>query len=215
MFLSDNGMSMPFAKSNCYLTSTKTPWIARWPGKILPPMLDTQHFVSGIDFMPTILDAASLPHPPGMDGRSFLPLLVGQSQPDRDHVFTCYNDNFGGRHYPMRCLQTQKFGYIYNPWSNGKTEYRVEPMTGLTFPAMERAAVGDSAIASRVELLIHRVPEEYYDFATDTNALHNLIADPRYQQQIARTRRQMLDWMRHTKDPLEGMFLTLLRCSLI
>lgn len=36
MFISDNGMSFPFAKAICCLTSTKTPWIARWPGKIRP-----------------------------------------------------------------------------------------------------------------------------------------------------------------------------------
>ena len=36
MFLSDNGISMPFGKSNCYLTSTRTPWLVRWPGKVKP-----------------------------------------------------------------------------------------------------------------------------------------------------------------------------------
>jgi len=30
MFLSDNGSSFPFSKSNAYLNSTKTPWIVRW-----------------------------------------------------------------------------------------------------------------------------------------------------------------------------------------
>src|SRR2546423_8342070 len=34
MFISDNGISMPFAKSNCYLTSTRTPLIVRWPGHV-------------------------------------------------------------------------------------------------------------------------------------------------------------------------------------
>ena len=78
MFLSDNGISMPFAKSNCYLTSTRTPWLVRWPGKVKPGVVDTEHFISGIDFMPTILEAAGLPAPAGMDGRSFLPLLTGR-----------------------------------------------------------------------------------------------------------------------------------------
>jgi len=31
MFLSDNGMALPFSKTNCYLHSTRTPWIASWP----------------------------------------------------------------------------------------------------------------------------------------------------------------------------------------
>jgi N-sulfoglucosamine sulfohydrolase len=114
MFLSDNGISMPFAKSNCYLTSTRTPWLVRWPGKVKPGLVDTNHFISGIDFMPTILEATGLPAPAGMDGRSFLPVLLGGEQIGRDRVFTCYNETSGRRSYPMRCLQTRLYGYLYN-----------------------------------------------------------------------------------------------------
>ena len=206
MFLSDNGISMPFAKSNCYLTSTRTPWLVRWPGKVKPGVVDTEHLISGIDFMPTILEAAGLPAPAGMDGRSFLPLLVGKEQSERERVFTCYNDTSGRRPYPMRCLQTKQFGYIYNAWSDGTTRYQAEPMGGLTFKAMQKAAPQQKAVAERVEMLVHRVPEEFYDFAADTNALHNLIADPKCQDQIAQARKDMLRWMEQTQDPLLEQF---------
>ena len=36
LFLSDNGMALPYAKTNCYLNSTKSPYIMRWPGRIPP-----------------------------------------------------------------------------------------------------------------------------------------------------------------------------------
>ncbi|MEE8305659.1 MAG: sulfatase-like hydrolase/transferase, partial [Gammaproteobacteria bacterium] len=55
MFLSDHGMPLPFAKTNCYLNSTKTPWIVRWPGMVRPDAVDSGHFISGIDYMPTML----------------------------------------------------------------------------------------------------------------------------------------------------------------
>ncbi len=206
MFLSDNGISMPFAKSNCYLTSTRTPWLVRWPGKVQPGVVDGEHFISGIDFMPTILEAAGLPAPAGMDGRSFLPLLVGRDQATRDRVFTCYNDTSGRRHYPMRCLQTKQSGYIYNAWSDCTTRYQAEPMGGLTFKAMEQAALSQKAVADRVEMLLRRVPEEFYDFAADPNALRNLIADPKYRVQIAQARKDMLAWMECTQDPLLESF---------
>ncbi|MHC4206685.1 MAG: sulfatase-like hydrolase/transferase, partial [Planctomycetota bacterium] len=45
MFLSDNGMALPFAKTNCYLHSTRTPWIAAWPGRIKSGVVDKQHFI--------------------------------------------------------------------------------------------------------------------------------------------------------------------------
>ena len=121
MFLSDNGMSFPFAKTNCYLNSTHTPWIVRWPGRVKPGAVNTRDFIEGIDFMPTILDAAGLPTTPGMDGKSFLPLLDGQEQPGRDHVFTVFHKTAGRKSYPMRCLRERRLGYIYNAWADGKT----------------------------------------------------------------------------------------------
>jgi len=75
MFLSDNGMATPFAKANCYLNSTKTPWIVAWPGKVKPGLVDSEHCISGIDYMPTVLDAVGIKPVDKMDGFSFLPLL--------------------------------------------------------------------------------------------------------------------------------------------
>ena len=60
MFLSDNGMSFPFAKTNCYLNSTRTPWIVRWPGHVRAGSLDDTHMISTLDFMPTVLDVAGI-----------------------------------------------------------------------------------------------------------------------------------------------------------
>jgi len=202
MFLSDNGISMPFAKSNCYLTSTRTPWIVRWPGKVKPGVVDEENLISGIDYMPTILEAAGLPPPAGMDGRSFLPLLLGGKQDGRDRAFTCYNETSGRKPYPMRCLQTCRFGYIFNAWSDGKTRYQAEPMSGLTFKAMQEAAASQKPVADRVEMLLHRVPEEFYDFQADPDALHNLAGDAKYKDEIKRMRADLLAWMERTADPL-------------
>ena len=102
MFLSDNGLSMPSAKTNCYLQSTRTPWIARWPGVIEPGRVDTSHLINGIDFTPTALDVAGAPPLPGIDGRSFLPLLRGETQAGRDWLFTQYHETTPMRRYPMR-----------------------------------------------------------------------------------------------------------------
>jgi N-sulfoglucosamine sulfohydrolase len=204
MFLSDNGMSMPFAKSNCYLTSTRTPWLVRWPGHVKPGTVDDRHMVSGIDFMPTVLDALGLSAPPGMDGRSFLPVLRGEPQDGRDRVFTCYNETSAGNAYPMRCVHTRQYGYVYNAWSDGKTAYRSEPMNGIAFAAMKAAAPNRSDVAGRVELLVHRVPEELYDLQADPDALHNLIGDPAQRERVRELRAELLAWMEKTGDPLRA-----------
>lgn len=213
IFLSDNGIAMPFAKSNCYLTSTRTPWLMRWPGKIAPGTVDREHLISGIDFMPTILDAVGLPIPPDTDGRSFLPILRGQKQNGRAQVVTCYNEAFGNKSYPMRCVQNKRFGYIYNNWSNGKKSYGTEGMSGLSFKAMQKAGATDQKIADRVELLVHRVPEELYDFAADPDALHNLIEDPAHDETRKTLREEMRAWMEKTQDPLLANYVALIEVA--
>ena len=200
MFLSDNGMALPFAKTNCYLHSTRTPWIAAWPGRIKPGTVDRQHFISGIDFMPTALDAAGVPAPTGMDGSSFLPVLLGKRQLERDKVFTQFHQTSGRNRYPMRCVQNHSFGYIFNPWSDGQRVFKNESQSGLTFKAMKAAAQKNDSVAARVKLFQYRVVEEFYDFENDPDGLNNLIDDPGYKEQIDMLRKELLDWMKKTGD---------------
>lgn len=206
MFLSDNGMALPFAKTNCYLHSTRTPWIAVWPGRIKSGSVDRQHFISGIDFMPTALDAAGLPAPAGMDGSSFLPVLLGKEQPERNKVLTQFHQTSARNRYPMRCVQNRRFGYIFNPWSDGERIFKNESQSGLTFNAMKAAAQKDDSVAARVKLFQYRVIEEFYDFKNDPDGLHNLIDDPSYKEQINELRKELLDWMKNTGDPALNSF---------
>ncbi len=201
MFLSDNGMALPFAKTNCYLHSTRTPWIARWPGKIKPGTVDNRHFISGIDFMPTVLDAAGLSQTKGMDGFSFLPALLGKRQANRDNVFTQFHQTSGRNRYPMRCIQNQRFGYIFNPWSDNERVFKNESQSGLTFKAMQAAAKTDPKIAARVKLFQYREVEEFYDFANDPDALYNLSENPKYKKELDKMRNELLNWMELTDDP--------------
>jgi N-sulfoglucosamine sulfohydrolase len=201
MFLSDNGMALPFSKTNCYLYSTRTPWIAVWPDKIKPATVDNRHFISGIDFMPTALDAAGVPGPEGMDGFSFLPVLLGRRQAGRDKVFTQFHQTSAKNRYPMRCVQNHRFGYIFNPWSDGARVFKNESQSGLTFKAMRAAAKTDPKIAARVRLFQYRVVEEFYDLANDPDALRNLRDDPRYKKKLDNLREELLKWMKRTNDP--------------
>jgi len=201
MFLSDNGMAFPFAKTNCYLASTKTPWIARFPGRGKPGLVDREHFISGIDFMPTILDAAGLPQIPGMDGDSFLPVLTGHRQEGRDTVFTEFHQTSARKRYPMRCVQDKKFGYIFNFWSDRETAFRNESQSGRTFKAMQKAADQEQQIAHRVDFFLHRVPEELYHMERDPDCLNNLAHDPEYSSDLERMRNLMLGYMQQTGDP--------------
>ncbi|MGF1579622.1 MAG: sulfatase [Gemmataceae bacterium] len=202
IFLSDHGMPLPFAKTNCYYHSTRTPLMVRWPGVVTPKTIDRTHFVSGIDLTPTILDAIQLPAIKKADGRSFVPLLRGQRQKRRDTLFTVFHKTSGRRAYEMRATHDSQYIYIYNAWADGKTIFRNESQNGRTMRAMRKAADSNPKIAARVKLFLYRVPEELYDYKNDPDGRHNLINDPKHQRALTRLRLQAQQQMRELNDPV-------------
>lgn len=205
MFLSDNGIAIPFAKCNSWFHSTRTPLMVRWPGVVEPGSANRDDFVSTVDFVPTFLDATGVTGPDDLDGRSLVPLLKGGGEPDRDKVFTQIDKKAGGDAVPMRSVQTAQFGYIYNPFSDGKHRYR-NNNEGQTMRAMNAAAKNDAAIAARVQLFRYRVPEELYDLERDRNCLVNLVDSPKHQQVLESLRVELRGWMEQTGDPMLEAF---------
>ncbi len=134
IFFSDNGISMPFAKANSYFKSTRTPLFVYMPAT-LKPLVDNEHVISTVDLFPTIMDMIGGEKPSGLNGSSFLPLLQGKKQKGKDMVYTEIDYLSNNKATPMRCVQDKLFGYIFNPWSDGKTIYR-NANEGETFKAM-------------------------------------------------------------------------------
>ena len=205
-FMSDHGMALPFAKTNCWRHSTRTPWIVRWPGIVHKGSIDRKHMISGIDVAPTILEITRTAQLPALDGRSIVSILKGETQTNRDHVVTQINRTAGKRAYPMRAIQTKTYGYIFNTWPDGETVFRNESQSGLTMKAMKKAAVTDRAIASRVRHFLYRSREEFYDYSRDPDALNNLISKPEYQATIADLKVTLRKYMKDTNDPLLSEF---------
>jgi N-sulfoglucosamine sulfohydrolase len=205
-FLSDHGMPLPFAKTQLYFHSTRTPWMVRWPGVTKPGTVDDRHLVSGVDLLPTLLDVVGLPHPAGMDGRSFAPILRGEPQTGRDFIVAEYNENSGGNRHPMRTIITKDYGYLFNPWSNGTRVMATATRGTNTFRRMQVLAKTDPKVAARLDLFEHRVPEELYHYATDPDALSNLIASPAHQAERTRLIGLLDAWMVKTRDPMLEVF---------
>jgi N-sulfoglucosamine sulfohydrolase len=205
VFMTDNGIAIPFAKCNAWFHATRSPMIFRLPGVAKPGVRDDTNFISAVDLMPTFLELTGVKGPAKLDGRSVLPLVKGGAQDNRDHVFTQIDKKAGNDAVPMRCVQNAKFGYIYNPFSDGKHRYR-NNNEGLTMQAMEQAAKSDPKIAARVQLFRYRVPEEFYNLEKDPSCLNNLIAQPEHQAVISEMRRKLEDWMVTTSDPMLKAF---------
>jgi arylsulfatase A-like enzyme len=91
VFSSDNGANLEFIESlgstgglrgykrMLYEGGTRTPFIARWPGKI-QPSTTSDLLTSSVDFLPTAAELSGVPSPKGLDGHSIVPTLLGKGQ---------------------------------------------------------------------------------------------------------------------------------------
>lgn len=206
LFLSDHGMPLPFAKTQLYHHSSRTPLMIRWPGTTKAGAVDDEHLVSTVDLLPTLLDVVGIKSPGGVDGRSFVALLRGEKQAGWDVVFKEHNENAGGQNTPMRAVQTKDWLYIFSPWSNGTRVMGGATAGTVTCRQMRVLAKTDPGVASRIDLFDHRVPEEAYEVRYDPDALTNLISSPTHGTQIKAMEKKMEDWMARTHDPLLEVF---------
>lgn len=206
MLISDHGMPFPFAKTQLYHHSTLTPLIFRWPGVTPAGAADSRHMVAAVDLLPTLVEAVDLRMPEGVEGASFLPLLRGNAQAQRDRVFKAFNESSSGERRPMRAVETARFLYIFNPWSDGVRTMQSATSRTQTYRRMRELSLDDEGVARRLDLLRYRVPEEFYDVGKDPDCLVNLIDAPAYQQEIRRHRSMLEGWMRDTADPLLPVF---------
>ncbi|MCA9061071.1 MAG: sulfatase-like hydrolase/transferase, partial [Planctomycetaceae bacterium] len=206
LFLSDHGMPLPFAKTQVYHHSSHTPMFWIVPGTTTANSSDETHLVSAVDLLPTLLEVTGIEHPGRMDGRSFAPLLRGETQDDRNFVIKEYNENAGGSRDPMRSIQTEQYLYIFNPWSNGERIMATATTGTPTYRRMAQLAKTDPWINARHDLYQHRVPEELYDMQNDPDCLNNLIDSQGHQPALNALRTRLDQWMVDTNDGMLDVF---------
>ncbi len=112
VFTSDNGGQLNAGANNgplrdgkqsVYEGGLKVPGAVVWPGKIEAGS-STDFRVLSMDLFPTLLAAAEVDIPDGLDSRSFLPTLQGESQSDlRNHWF--FRRREGGQRYGGKTIE--------------------------------------------------------------------------------------------------------------
>ena len=214
IFTSDNGMPFPRAKANLYDAGTHVPLAIRFPSKTQTHRT-VDDFVVLTDLAPTILEAAGLKPPAGMTGRTLMPLLAGDPQPGREHVFLERERHAqvrrGDLGYPARAIRNKDFLYIRNidpdRWPAGDPEMYVSvgpfgDIDGGPTKELLLQRRDDPAIAKYFALATAKRPEEeLYDLRKDPQQLDNVAAKPEYAGTKRDLRAALLKWMRETDDP--------------
>jgi uncharacterized sulfatase len=161
--------------------------------------------VQYVDITPTLVDAAGGEVPDGLDGRSFLPVLVGKTDKHNDVVYGVHTTagiiaaTPGG--YPVRSIRDEKYKYIRNlrHTATFRNTMIVSDRAGF-WKSWVRKAQGDEFAARRVNGYLNRPAEEFYDIVNDPHELKNLAAEAKYRPIMDAMGKKLQAWMDQQGD---------------
>ena len=165
IYSSDQGFFMGehgwFDKRWIYKESVHMPFIIRWPGVVKPGTRFTE-MIQNIDYAPTFMEMAGGRAPEGLHGRSFVPVLRGETPPDwRKSIYYHYFSEIShnvAQHYGV---VTDRHTMFYLPETK---EWQF--FDQKTDPHQVRNVYADSEYAGTVKGLkaeLMRLREQYND----------------------------------------------------
>jgi uncharacterized sulfatase len=161
--------------------------------------------VQWIDLLPTMVEAAGGAAPVGIDGRSFLPVLLGKAGSHRERIFTTHANDKRMNIYPARAVRDGQWKYIRNLHPEFAFTTHIDMVGGTLgqrafFATWEQAAQADPAAAAILKRYHARPAEELYDLAADPHEQRNLAADPEHATRLAGLRGELDAWMKDQGD---------------
>lgn len=206
MVVSEQGSAFPFAKWTCFELGLTSGMIVRWPGQVKPAS-ETSALVEYCDVAPTFLEAAGVTVPDTMDGKSFLPVLLGRQTEHKKYTFGLHTTRGiinGSDVFGIRSCGTTTHRYIRNlhpdvKFTNAVTRDKGDNADFWT-SWTAKAAVGDLHAQAMTKKYQHRPAEELYDVVNDPHCLNNLIDDPSVQKLKLELSEELDQWMKSQGD---------------
>ena len=203
LYTSEQGGPFPHGKWTCYEIGLHVALVIRWPRRVKASSV-AHAMVQYVDVTPTLVDAAGGKPIAGLDGRSFLPVLLGKTDKHNDVVYGAHTTRgiiAGSECYPIRSIRTETHKYIWN--LSAETAFHnvlIARSTGGYWQSWVERAKTDKSAARIVNLYQYRPAEELYDVVKDPHELNNLAGDPAHRELKESLRKKLQAWMKQQGD---------------
>ncbi len=228
IYLSDNGIPFPGAKTSAYEPSLRLPCIVRNPDAKKRGVV-SDALVSWVDIAPTILEFTgvlnhrglahfaesseqNVPVPlprggsetgPKLHGRSFLPILDEEKPAGWDEVYVSHTFHEVTMYYPMRVVRSGRYKLIWNIAHPLPFPFASDLWGSATW--QDSLKHGDDFVYGKrtIKNFVQRPQFELYDLEADPDEIHNLAADPRHHDALVKLQKNLRDFQKRTGDPWE------------
>jgi N-sulfoglucosamine sulfohydrolase len=200
IYISDNGVAFPGAKTTLYEPGMRLPCIVRNPRQ-KKKGITCDALINYADLAPTIFDfAGGRRGRAGFQGRSFKSVLEAEHPKGWDVTFASHTFHEITMYYPMRVVRQRRYKLIWNIAHGLDYPFASDLWEASTWQATIRR--GDKYYGKRkVESYIHRPKFELYDLEKDPHEVTNLAENPKYAKVFGELKEQLKAFQKRTKDP--------------
>ena len=208
-FWADHGRGLPRAKRWIYDSGIHIPLIIHVPEKFRETAMTgnpdairdgsvNDALITFVDFAPTMLSLAGVKVPDYMQGRAF---LGSQRTEQRKYIFAA-RDRMDEAYDIIRAVRDKRFKYIRNYMPYIACDQDIEYMNKMPTMQQMRSLNAEGKLIGPQEQYFRqtRPVEELYDTLIDPYEIHNLAANPKYEDILKRLRSEHQRWMEQTHD---------------
>jgi N-sulfoglucosamine sulfohydrolase len=199
IYISDNGIAFPGAKTTLYDSGMRLPCIVKIPWLKQQGVVN-HAMISWVDITPTILDFAGVSNDTlSFDGRSFKPVLYGDVQ-SREEIYASHTFHEVTMYYPMRVVRTRKYKLIWNIAHKLEFPFARDLWESSTWQSVIRNDK-DTYAGRPIDAFINRPEFELYDLEADPAELNNIAADPQQAKTVVLLQKKLQKFQEDTNDP--------------
>lgn len=200
IYISDNGMAFPGAKTTVYEPGIKLPCIIRNPfgegrGQV------NQARISWVDLVPTILDMAAIDYKAeDFHGTTFHDILDIETPKGRDRIYASHTFHEVTMYYPMRVIIDKNYKLIWNIAWRLEYPFASDLWASSTWQAIYRNKIEDFGQRT-VQDYLFRPEFELYNLAKDPQETKNLANDIAHKAVLEDLKKQLRAFQLNTADP--------------
>ncbi|MFY0601297.1 MAG: sulfatase [Cyclobacteriaceae bacterium] len=199
IYISDNGIAFPGAKTTVYEPGIKLPCIIKTPW--LKKAGTVNHsMISWVDLTPTILDMVDVEAETQFHGKSFYPILEESNAEGWDEIKASHTFHEITMYYPMRVIRKGNYKLIWNMANRLDYPFASDLWAASTWQGVHRN--GEEFFGKRkVENYLRRAEFELYDLKNDPDEVVNIASKAAYADVLEKMKNRLKQFQLKTNDP--------------
>jgi N-sulfoglucosamine sulfohydrolase len=200
IYISDNGIAFPGAKTTLYEPGMRLPCVVRNPRAETKGVV-TDAMVTWADLLPTVLEFAGVSSAErSLHGRSFLSVLETPHPEGWDEIYASHTFHEITMYYPMRVARERKYKLIWNIAHGLEYPFASDLYASDTWQGV-LASGTDTYARRKIDAYLHRPKFELYDLENDPHEIENLAESREHAETLVELKRKLRAFQQRTKDP--------------